>query len=599
VSYGNGIASLINTQLTVAESGDITAVGQVDFTARQVNLTAAARLPLDEIAQQAAIAVPAGLILGTLTADVDAAGPLTAPLAEARWQLAEGSIPGQGLLTYTDQRLALRDTEFDVGGGILSAAGQADLRTGFWDVGVVGNRLGLGAVSPQLLGTADLALRASGSLADLSPAAMRASGDLAFSEGIPLAIADTNMLTEGSVLIDGPLQLAFDWDGSILGIPSLTAPGVMVSGQIATLPNADTGFPWPDTVDLTARITDYDLARLNAVSPLANYGVLLSGRFDFDGILQGSLEDPFLQGDLALRETALGSLALLSDVSGSLEASLNRGGQLNLLGEMTEIRAEVDAERLPVSLLFRNGPLLAMAQREGDWLRGQVRDFPLGALGIRPVQEPDLGVISGTLRSDFEVQLSTLYTNPTARVSYGINRPALGHFAATSLQGRLRLANGQAHLDNTFLDLPQSRFGIQAEMNVRSPRSATARITTRDAHIEDLLAALRLYEFADVRNFLTPRPWGTAADLQTTPIETAPGDLAGQLQRAAEASALQAQREADAERVLLPSLSALRGTFDADISLAASETDGVEAAFDIHGAACCEMRQAPLHHLGQ
>lgn len=577
LDYANNIATIADTQLTVADSGAVTATGQADLSTGLLNLNADARIPLDEIVQSAAIALPAGLALGTLTAQANATGPLLNPAAEARWQLREGTVPGQGELTYADQIATIRNTSFDVGGGLLDAAGQADFRTQLWSLGLSGNALILNRISPQFIGSADVGISASGSLADLSPAGIRASGGLTFSEGVPLAIAGSPSL------LDGPLALNFDWDGSILGVPSLTAPGLTVSGQVATVFDPQTGFPYPNDLNFDILLSDYDLARLNSRSPAAVYGVLMRGNLDFDGTLTGSLDDPAVRGNIALRETAVGRLALLSEVSGPIDASLRGGASLNLVGDMTEIRADIGADLLPVSLLFLNGPVLAQAQREGDWLRGQVRDFSIDALEIRPVRNPDLGVVGGTLRSDFEVQMSTLFTNPTARASFGINRPALGSYTASLLQGGLKLANWQVALDNTFLEFPNSRFDITAAANVRSPLAAEATVSTSDARIEDILAALQLYEIADVQNFFSPRPLGTAADLETTPIETEPGDLANQILLAEGARARQAQFEDEKSRAILPALSELEGTFAAELSFAVSEIEGVEADFDISG----------------
>ena len=577
VNYSGNIATIADTQLTVANSGAITASGQANLSTGLLDLNADARLPLDEIIQSTAIAPPTGLTLGTLTARAEATGPILTPTAEARWQLQDGSIPGQGQLLYAEQVAAIRNTTFDVGGNPLSAVGQADFRTRFWSLGLSGIDLRLNRVSPQLVGMADVGVSASGSLTDLTPEGIRATGDVVFSEGIPLAIVGSQPL------LNGPLALNFDWDGRILDIPSLIAPGLAVSGQVATIPNPLTGFPAPSDLAFDVSLDNYDLARLNPFLPAADYGVSVRGNLDFAGTLGGTLNDPTVRGTVGLRDTAIGSLALLSDVRGPIDAGLSQGASLNLVGEMTTVQADVGADLRPISLLFQNGQILAQARRDGDWLRGKIRDFPLDALGLRPITEPELGVISGTLRSDFAVQMSTVYTNPTARASFGIHRPALGHYAATALQGDLRLANGQATLDNTVLDVSQSRFEIVATANVRSPLTAEASLATTDAHIEDILTALQIFEISDIRNFWSPQPLGTAADLETTPIETDPTDLATQIRQAEAARDLQAQREAEKSRALLPALSDLEGTVDADLSLAASEIDGIEMTFDISG----------------
>jgi translocation and assembly module TamB len=582
VNYADRLATLTDIQLIVADSGTITATGQADLATQQLDLIADARLPLDEIAQQAAISLPAGITLGTVTANVNAGGPFRNPTAEALWQLAGGSVPGEGRLTYADQVVALRDTTLTVGGGTLGAAGQADLRSGLWDIGLSGNNLGLSEFSPQLIGPADLSLMASGSLLDLSPASIRAAGDLTFEAGVPLALAGAE------TLLDGPLAVNFNWDGSILGVPSLTAPGLSVSGQIATVLNPTTGFPAPDTLNFAVSLIDYDLAKISNLSvvssTLARFDVPVRGRLDFTGMLSGLVRSPSVQADIGLRDAALGPLTLISDVSGTVNGTLLGALSLNLVGDLTELRADIGSDRLPNYLLFRNGPLLTEARREGDWLRGKVREFPLQALGIRPVKTPDLGVISGSLRSDFEVQLSTLFSNPTARASFAVNRPGLGAISASDLQGQLWVSNRQAHLDNTFLALQNSRFDITGQASLRSPLAAEARIITTNADIQDIFTTLSIYDLDDFKTFLTASDaLGNAADLATTPIETDPTDLLAQIQQAAIAREQQLAQQQTAERQLVPPLADLQGNFSTDVSLAVSPDTGVEMTFDVNG----------------
>ncbi len=578
VDYADRRVTLADTELVIADTGTITATGQADLTTQELALNADVRVPLDELAATAAIALPAGLVLGTLTANTELTGPFLNPTADALWQLAGGTVPGQGRLNYADQRLALQDTTLDVGGGTLEASGQADLRTSLWSVGLAGTGLGLSTLSPQLLGTADLAMRASGSLRDLSPASIQADGDLRFPQGVPFSLVGAN------ILVDGPIDLAFTWDGSILGIPSLTGPGVTTSGQITTVLNPATGFPQPDFLDFTTQLKDYDLARVDPLLPLGNFGFPVRGRLDFDGTFRGRLPTPVFQGDLALRGIAAGPLALRSDVSGSILGGPEIGVQVDLMGPETVIRAAVDRDRLPNSLLFRNGPLLVEVQRSGDWLLGRVDEFPLESLGIHPLKDPDLGVVGGLFRSNFEVQRSTLLTNPTARATFGITRPSVGAIAAQALQGTLRLANWQGRLDNAFLTLGnRTRFDLSGQANLRSPFSASAQVTTDQADIQDILTTLQLYDLADFKTFFAARPLGTAADLDTTPILTQTNDLLEQIARAV---AARAQQEATAQaqaNALLPPLSTLRGAFAADITLAAAQNADAEMTFNVNG----------------
>ena len=338
VNYADSRAILANTRLAIADSGIVTATGQADLASRLLDVEVDARIALDEIAQQAAIALPPGLTLGTFSTRAHATGPLLNPRAEAIWQLRDGNVPAQGRLLYTDAIATLHNTTFAFGDGRLSATGTADLDTGHWHLETLGRGLQLSAVSPQVLGATDLAFRAAGSLANLSPAGMQAEGNLDSSEGFRVSLMGDRHFASG------PLAAAFDWDGQILRIPKVTGLGLSASGQLTTRIHPQSGWPVPSHYDFTARLVDFDLAQLNPLLPTTDYGVLLQGRLGFNGTLRGPAADPQLQGDILLREAAIGHFALLSDITGPIDLSRRQGGSLNLMGAMTKMRAEMGAD---------------------------------------------------------------------------------------------------------------------------------------------------------------------------------------------------------------------------------------------------------------
>lgn len=300
IAYANDTLTLQNIALQLSE-GRITAAGQANLLSGALDIAAQSNLPLDQLATDFAIAVPLGLTLGQLQADVDLTGFLPNPLLDAIWDLSGGTVPANGRLRYGDRWLAVQDTRVWIGDRPLLATGTADFNTDTWQLGLSGSNLVLNQVSPQLLGTANLDLQASGPLADLRPAAMQATGNLAFSQGIPLALAGAE------TLLAGPLAIAVDWDGTRLQIPQLTAPGLDVSGQLTTITTPATDLPEITGMNFDVRLTDYDLRRLNALSPSATLPPL-QGWLDFVGQLRGIPTQPALQGAIALRDTALGNL---------------------------------------------------------------------------------------------------------------------------------------------------------------------------------------------------------------------------------------------------------------------------------------------------
>jgi hypothetical protein len=128
-----------------------------------------------------------------------------------------------------------------------------------------------------------------------------------------------------------------------------------------------------------------------------------------------------------------------------------RAHGLNLTGDETRIQLETAPDWLPNILLFENRDVLARASRQGDWLSGEISNFPLQSLGLQPIQEPNLGVLRGLLQSQFTVNLQDL-EQPEGRANFKIARPALGHISATAFEGQVSLFDQTLRLTNAALN---------------------------------------------------------------------------------------------------------------------------------------------------
>lgn len=574
IAYANNTLTLENTALQLSE-GVITATGQANLLSGQLDIAAQTDLLLDSLANDFAIAVPPGLTLGQLQADVGLTGVIQNPTIEAIWDLFGGNLPASGRMRYRDQRLALEDTQFWIGDRPLLATGEANFNTAAWRLGLIGSDLALDQVSPQLLGTADIDLQALGNLADLRPAAMQATGNLAFSQGIPVA------LDGAETLLEGPLAVAFAWDGRLLQIPQLTAPSLNLSGQLTTTTSPATELPEIAAMDFDVQLAGYDLGRLNLLSPIETLPAL-QGYLDFVGRLQGTPTQPNVQGAVALRETALGTFSLASDVQGPVAVASGQGARLNLTGEETRIQLETAPDWLPNILLFENRDVLARVRRQGDWLRGDINNFPLQALGLQPIQEPNLGILSGLVQSQFTVNLQNL-EQPEGQASFAIARPALGHISATAFEGQVSLFNQTLRLTDATLSLPKSRFALTAEADLQTPVAVAAHIATTDARLEDILAALQFYDWDDLRRGFDAAALGTAADLGMLEIGQTNAPLPEQMEAARAARQQQEAWKATQANRRLPALKNLAGAFSADIALTAGEAQTPTLDFQIRG----------------
>lgn len=574
IAYANDTLTLQNTALQISE-GTITATGQANLLSGALDIAAQANLPLDQLATDWAIAVPAGLTLGQMQADVGLTGLIQNPRLDASWNLSGGAVPATGRLRYGDQLLAVQDTRLWIGDRPLLAAGTANFTTDTWQLELIGSDLALNRISPQLLGTADLDVQASGQLADLRPAAMQATGNLAFSQGIPLAL-------EGAeTLLEGPLAIAFDWDGSRLQIPQLTAPGLNVRGQLTTATPPTTDLPEITAWDFDVQLADFDLQALNGLSPSETLPPL-QGFLDFVGQLRGTPTQPDLQGEIALRDTALGSFSLASDVRGPVAFAPSQGVRLNLTGDNTRLQLETAPDWLPTVVLFENRDVIARANRRGDWLSGEISNFPLQILGLQPVREPNLGLLSGTLNSEFAVNLRDR-NHPEGRAHFAIARPALGHLSATAFEGQVSLFDQTLRLSDATLTLPNSQFDLMVDVDLQAPIAVAANLSTTDARLEDVLTALQLYDWSDLQRGFNADVFGTAADIGVLAIGQPDAPFPEQMDAARAARQRQDEWEVAQAQRRLPALADLTGAFSADIALTAGEAQFPTLDFQITG----------------
>lgn len=561
--------------------GTITARGTAGFRRQDLlrpdlDFTAQTNLPLDGLANLYGVTLPFGIELGPLLANARITGKPDAPTATATWQLPGATFPGQGRAAYADLQAEVQNAQFQVGAGVLNANANTNLRDLDWQATVFGSALTLGTVSPRLRGTLDTDIRASGNLLALSPETIRANGSLRLSDTIPLNLDGADQV------MPGPLTAQFAWTGERLEVPEAVAPNLYLSGgtDVTFVPNR----PLPDLtgIDFTARLSNFNLGAAYGLLEAPDW-IRLTGLVDFDGTLRGSLQDPRIAGTAGLRQFAINDFALASDVTGPLQASLKDGASIDLRGAQTTIAADIDPDLIPNSFRFVNGELLATGQRQGDSLNAELRNFDLGSLAIRPIETPDLGMVSGVLNANARVSLRDIF-DPDVAASFAITTPALGTIRAETLTGELFYHDGQALLTGGDLRLtPDTQFLLTASGRLFPQWQGRAEITTANAQIEDLLQVLSIYSYADLGNLFEPSPLGHAADLAVNAVGAPDASLLAQATLSSalrELAQIQANQRAAA---LLPDLDQLAGRVSGRLGISASQGEGIAADFDFNG----------------
>jgi len=570
--------TLEQATLVPATGGDLQAQGRLTFDPAdplQSALTASAqvRLPLDPLVALYAPTLPEALTLGPLLAEATLGGPVANAVGEATWQLPQATLPGAGRLRYADGVLTVQDTALQVGTGTLMAEAEARLDTLAWQAAVAGTGLELGHIDPRLQGSLDTRLTAAGWLDDLDPTAITAGGNLWLSSPLPLVGATT--------LLPGPLTARFGWDGQRLSIPAAESPNLAVQGGVDV--RFGPGLPELGALDFAVRLQDVDLG--------AAYGLLAGpawvqprGQLSFAGTLQGRLADPRLAGTVALAGAGVNQFGLLSDVAGPVRLSRGAGAFWDLQGEHSTLMADIAPSWRPRSLLFRNGDLAVTGQGQGDDLAVQVRNFDLAMLGLHPVPEPDLGLLTGLLNANAQLDLGDLLA-PVVAASFAVARPAVGAIGADTFTGQVAYRDGTAQLTAGNVQItPATQFQLAARATLWPQVAASATLGTESAQMADLLTALGLSSYADFGTLLAPAPLGNAADLGSASVGNPAATLTSQA-LLAQALALLGHIEADQRAsALLPALSELEGAISGQIQASIAPETGLQARFDFSGA---------------
>ncbi|MEA5448304.1 translocation/assembly module TamB domain-containing protein [Leptolyngbya sp. CCNP1308] len=551
-----------------------------------LELTAQTDLPLDGLAALYGLALPKTWRLGPLLAEARLSGSLANLQGEATWQLPQSTFPGRGRLAYSDRLITAEEAVFEVGAGKLQARAIADLNRRNWQATLAGDTLALGLVSPQLRGTLDTNLQASGSLTALNPESIRAQGQARFSHAVPLNLAAMDVprinLAGVDQVLPGSLSTRFAWTGQRLDIAEATTPNLSAQGAVDIRFLPQQRLPQISNINLAARLSDINLG--------AAYGLVDGpqwlrprGTLAFDGTLRGSLDDPRLAGTVGLRQVGMNAFTLVEAVVGPVQASRSTGVTVNMRGQNAEISASLAPDLRPNAFRLASGDFIASGQRRGNSLDMKIQNFDLTAVGLRPIPRPDLGQLGGLLNATAQIDLTAL-TNPAAVVQFALDRPALGTMGGDRLTGNLLYRDGLALLTGGSLQLsPNTEFLVTGTGRLFPQWQGQAEITTAAADFQDILRVLSLYSYADVGRLLNPLKLGRAEDLSVSSVGDADAPLLDQAELAQVLREMEEERADQRATALLPALDQLEGRVAGTLGVKASQTEGLAADFEFTG----------------
>ncbi|MEL6221103.1 MAG: DUF748 domain-containing protein, partial [Cyanobacteria bacterium J06627_8] len=522
----------LNTiQVSPAAGGVVSGNGQVTFDQFGSLSFAldASNIPGDAIARQyAQDALPETLTLGLVSAQARITGTVSRPIVSAQWQALNGTYPAQGNLIAFNNRLSLRDVRVSIGEGTVRADSDLSLDDQQWRANATVEQLPLATIAPgqaDTLGPSvlDGEVILSGTLRDLSPATIEADGQIIVSN-LPM--------------IDGPVTARGQWTGRGLQLDEAIAPNLQANGFIGfdfpTDASGAFGVPNINELDLDIVAQDVDLARSAAIISAINSGNLTSvadlttddeatatvpiaGIADFQGRLTGTLNQPTIDGTIAIQDLVVNDVAFDPMLTGNTRFTVGQGGTLNLDGQTDQLSATVDERYYPTEFVLRRGDILARGSTQGDRLLSTVENFPLGVLNLRPAANLGLGPLRGIVSGNVSVNLDTLNITDLSQLSASgdvrIIDPSLGHIEGDRFAGTFTYGNGVAIIDDGQLAVGSSDYDVTGRFAPTDDTLFKGQIAADNGNVQDLLVALKYFELQDLLRFFDPPQYGNAADL--------------------------------------------------------------------------------------
>lgn len=549
--------------LTVSQIQGIPAAGGVVTGDAQLNLRPGNRLlmnlqaqgvPGDAIAR--AYAAPAKI--GLVSAQAQISGPARNLSTAVRWQAPQATYPGTGEILVSGGRTLLQNINLQVAGGQVKVDGRiadGQLQATLESAGVQLQRF-----SPTLRGRFSGRLNLSGAVANFRPAAIRAAGQVRFSQGLSV--------------VQQPLTAQVRWDGQKILVDRATATGFRASGSVLARLQGPQA-PQVSALNLDVQAQGYPLQTL----PLQGVnGLKLAGQGDFSGRLTGTPTAPSLRGTLQTQNLVLNQVAFERTLTGSLNYG-RRGLALQLGGAQDRINLALGPSLRPRSFYIQREQAVAVGRTQGEQLRVNLERFPLAALNLTPSGR-SIGPVAGLVSGNFDVNLKTF----TGQGNVAIARPQIGSFVGDRFTGQLQFAQGVATLSNGELRQGNSRVALAGTYAPGANPRFTAQVKVAQAEAQDALAALQWFNLADVRRGLRSPSYGKAADVQTVEVGAPEAPLENQLRRLSEVERLLAQQVARRQAASpLPDLADLQGTFGGQIEVSGSQRSGLALDFSLQG----------------
>lgn len=453
----------------------------------------------------------------------------------------------------------------------------------------------LNSFNPKLRGNLDGKIKIQGNLAKWQPHNLQAEGKIKLSQGLPG--------------LERPLKSTFQWQDDRLILTEVTAKNLIARGSaIASLDalfRSDLSANLIQAVDLEVGVKNLALERLFQASPTKK--VAQTGKLDFDGKIRGSLQNPDIQGNLALRDLEINQIAFDPYLQGKIDKSIAKGLTLELLGKNDQLNLFLDPQFKPVSFSFKRKEMqvtgdrgAALRDREQNLLFVTAQQLPLALVKEVAIQSSlitpntdsvkHLTPLTGDLSGNFRINLSD---SSILGVKVVVDQPRYGTLNGDRILGNLAYSQGVLTVSNSQLSLKNQNYPFQGKVsfNSHNPRFQ-GEIGLPESNVEDILQTLQIFRLDDLKRGLNFPVYSKAADLydETNPSQALAevglpqSSIHKQLSYLSEINAqLKQQRQQRAENSPLPDLDSLRGQLSGKIAVQGEIGGKIETAFNFTG----------------
>ncbi len=499
---------------------------------------------------------------GQVNGDFNLAGTLDAPLE---------TIQGNGSASLDSKQGQVRVNQINLLAGKFQA--QANLQD-----------IRLASLSPQLKGKLNGAVQLQGDLADLTPQAVQVQGDLSFSQGLSI--------------IDRPLAARFSWQGKRLELQQVSAKGVDIKGWLDINPTKiNQGIAALGEVSLNIIATHLNLQDLPVSLPPAAAKIKYQGWLDFAGGIRGTLQNPYIDGKIALERGIFGPLKLERLLEGTVKVSRDAGANLRLSGQRDNIAIALNSLYQLQAVDLQLKPVKLTARTQQSQLQLQVSYLSLAwlkdFLPYSPVPiPPNLADIAfgGDFSGNFKIDLQK---KELISDNLQIVNPLIGPIQGQQFSGDISFINGDLTLSKASLKVNQTQYELSGVLQTKNNLAFQADAKIAQGQIQDILATLQIFEIGDFSRGLSAPVYGKAKSLfiqkptKNTPlfnIGQPEAKVVNQLKRFSEIrTLLSLEQQKRKQSSLVPDLSKLKGNFDAQFRVSGSLKQPIDAQFNFSG----------------